>query len=430
MIIHLQSLTKSLVKGIVLTSISVPAFAQSIYCPSKFKVLERTKKDKYHMVEKELKGLYCGDIFENDNFKVVNGTSEEPIKFTDDPKLVTKAANVLYHLDIARNYWVNEIKSEHVMKQPKITVRLDITNAYSRTRHFQHEEKQKDYNNAWTTPSGKTPRFIKDKKEWGQEIWFNPMKRINSRERVKSTGQNPIHQSLKLVQEPIIDMNKSGLIFQGLSFIAEPSFTDSSFLTLALQKVGIMAITYGATEVTKHMDKWFVDKYLYIDTAMVPDIIYHEYAHVALSDTMKTTHSVPVIEGMADYFAARVHTRKKMYQKIEGISTSRSKSLKNSKFYHPFLEQSWNATSDYTLSLLWKARTEFDKENQKRIKKGKKPLANFDELVHHTHFSLTEHSDIMHDLARELVNACKEKCSSRRLGIDTLNKAFEAKGLN
>ena len=117
-------------------------------------------------------------------------------------------------------------------------------------------------------------------------------------------------------------------------------------------------------------------------------------------------------------------------KKLNKISSNRSKSLKNSSLYNPFLEQSWNATSDYTLSLLWKARSEFEKRNEKRAKKGKPPLANFDEIVHHTHLHLTEHSDIMNNLARELVNACKEKCTSKRLGIDTLNKAFEAKGLN
>jgi len=430
MIIHQRSLTKVFLKVAILLSVSISTFAQSVYCPASFDVLERAKKDKYKFVNTRLKDLYCGNVFEGEYFKIVYSTNDNAINFTDDPELVKKAANVYHHLTVARDFWVNNIKSEHVKNFHKLTVRLDITNSYSKTRQFQNTERQKDYNNAWTTPAGKTPRFLKDKKEWDQEIWFNPMKRINSREKVKSKGKNPIHQSFKLVQEPIVDMNKSGLLFQGLSFLAEPSFTDSSFITMAIQRVGIIGITFGLTEITKHMDKLFVDKYLFVDTAMVPDIIYHEFAHVAMSDTMKTTHSVPVIEGMADYFAARVHERKNMYQKLDKISSNRSKNLKNKSLYNPFLEQSWNATSDYTLSLLWKARMEFEIQNEKRIKKGKKPLANFDEIVHHTHFSLTENSDIMNNLARELVNACKEKCSSKRLGIDTLNKAFEAKGLN
>jgi hypothetical protein len=209
-----------------------------------------------------------------------------------------------------------------------------------------------------------------------------------------------------------------------------PAINNTALLDLALKNVGAIALIYGAVEATRHMDKWFMEKYYYIDTAMVPDIIYHEFAHIAMSDTMKTVHSVPVIEGMADYFATRIAGRQKMYAKIKGYSNNQAKHTKSRTLYHPYLEGSWNATSDYTLSLLWKGREEFEKLNNKNHQKGQLPVADYDQLIYRAHFDLNEHSDIAQDLTRALLSACREVCRSRSSGQHTLHYVFEQKGLN
>ena len=43
----------------------------------------------------------------------------------------------------------------------------------------------------------------------------------------------------------------------------------------------------------------FTRKWYKLDSALVPEIIYHEFAHLALSDNLELSHSTPVIEGMA-----------------------------------------------------------------------------------------------------------------------------------
>ena len=73
---------------------------------------------------------------------------------------------------------------------------------------------------------------------------------------------------------------------------------------------------------------------------------------------------------------------------------------------------------------------EFDKANEKRAKKDQEALANYDDLVFQTHFVLFENSDIANDLTNALIESCKEKCNGVRAGVNTLNNAFEAKGLN
>jgi hypothetical protein len=256
------------------------------------------------------------------------------------------------------------------------------------------------------------------------------MKKIEARKLVDSDGSNPIHESLVAVKDPIIAYNKNLFLYSGLRMLAYPTVNDSSLLELALKSLGPIAIVYGLMSVTKSIDHWFMDKYYFVDTAMVPDVIYHEFAHIAMSDTMKTVHSVPVIEGMADYFAARIADRRKMYEKLKHISSNKSKDREEKSFYYPYLEGAWNANSDFTLSLLWKGKMEFDEANEKRAKKGQDIIVNYDELVHQTHFLLNENSDIANDLTKALVETCKERCLGVRPGVNTLQNVFEAKGLN
>lgn len=410
---------------------SANLMAETKYCPKTFEVLERGKGDDVSFQKRELEKLFCNDTFEGEHFKIVYATEDNAIPFnSENSALIKKAANVYHHLTVARNYWINQVKSEYVKKLPQITIRLDIINSFSSSRHFKNAEQEKNYNNALTIPEGQTPRMAQEKKKWGKEIWFSPSKKIDSRKEIKSEGDNPVHESLVLVKDPIIEYNKSALIYLGLSLVASPQIYDGAVLNTALQRVGVIAILYGMVELSRHMDKLFIEKYYYVDTAMVPEIIYHEFAHIALSDTMKTVHSVPVIEGMADYFATRVANRTKMYEQIENFSTNKYKNANSKDYYHPYLEGYWNATSDFTLSLLWLGRTEFEKLNEKRQKRGHGPVMDYDELIYQTHFRINEDADIANDLNRALVETCYEKCQDTRAGVNTLNRVFERKGFN
>jgi hypothetical protein len=419
---------------IILACLSFNALAdEAKFCPKKFEVLERDKKGEgYKFETKDLEKLFCTNKFEGENFKIVYATDDEAISFdNENAELVKKAANVYYHLTTARNFWINEIKSDYVGQLPQIIVRLDITNAFSNVRHFKNKELEKNYNNAWSIPDGKMAKATNgEQKSWNKEIWFSPSKKLLTSELATSNGTNPIHESLVLVKDPLIEFNKNALIYGTMAAVVASSFNQSTLLDLAIKNLGSIAVIYGLVEVTKYMDLWFMDKYYYIETAMIPEIIYHEFAHIAMSDTLKTVHSIPVIEGMADYFAARVADRRQMYEKIQEYSTNKSKDTKSKMLYHPYLEGAWNATSDFTLSLLWMGKDDFDKLNKERAKKGQADIANYDQLVFTAHKNLNEYSEIATDLTRALIDACKETCQSLRPGVNTLNGVFEKKGLN
>jgi len=428
----MTTLTRLLTSGFfgILVSSQI-VFAETSVCPRDMDVLIRDKKEGYNIVTKKLDDLLCTNKFEGKFFKIVKGTSEEAIDFYDQDKtMISKASNVYYHLTAARNYWINEIKSTYVESLPQIIIRLDITNAYSSVRHFKNDELEKNHNNAWTIPEGQEPSFLKTPKKWGKEIWFSPMKQVQTRNLVESDGSNPVHESLVLIKDPLVEYNKSSLIYTGMALSVAPAINQSYLLQTAVTNVGMLAILYGSIELTRHMDKMFMEKYYYIETAMIPEIIYHEYAHVAMSDHLKTVHSVPVIEGMADYFASRIAKRDRMYEKMDDFSTNRFKDVNNKSLYSPYLEGAWNATSDFTLSLLVKGKIEFDLMNNKRIMKGQPIIVDYDQLVFKSHFELDETSNIETGLTRALVDTCKDICSSVRAGVNTLQYVFEKKGMN
>jgi hypothetical protein len=421
-------LTNSLASIVIFSSV---AAADTSICPKKFDVLIRDNKEGYNFVSKQLDDLYCGNAFEGKYFKIVKGTTDEAIDFNnEDPMLLKKAANVYFHLTEARNYWINEIKSDYVQSLPQITVRLDITNAYSSVRHYKNDELEKNHNNAWSVPDGHEPVFIKNPKKWGKEIWFSPMKQIQTRNLVQSEGSNPVHESLVLIKDPIIEYNQNSLIYTGMALTIAPAINQSLLLQTAVTNLGVLAILYGSIEVTKYMDKMFMEKYYYIETAMIPEIVYHEYAHIAMSDHLIPVHSVPVIEGMADYFATRIAKRDKMYEKMNDFSTNRFKDVNNKSLYSPYLEGAWNATSDFSLSLLMRGKLDFDNANNERIKKGQPIIVDYDQLVFRSHFELDETSNIENGLTKALVDTCKEMCSSVRAGVNTLQYVFEKKGMN
>jgi hypothetical protein len=430
---QVRSLNKVLM--VLFFALSFNAMAEEAkHCPKKFDVLVREDKgDGYHFESKELEDLGCNGKFEGEHFKIVYATDDEAIALdNENAELVKKAANVFFHLTTARKYWVNEVKSDYVKNLQQVTVRLDITNAYSNVRHFKNKELEKNYNNAWSVTEGKMAKATNgEQKTWFKEIWFSPSKKLLTSEIAPpSEGNNPIHESLILVKDPLVEFNKNAIIYGTLGMIAASTVNQSAITDMAIKNLGAIAVIYGLVEVTKYMDQWFMNKYYYIETAMVPEIAYHEFAHIAMSDTLKTVHSVPVIEGMADYFAARVANRRQMYEKIQDYSTNKSKDTNSKMLYHPFLEGAWNATSDFTLSLLYLGKEDFDKQNAARAKKGQGPLANYDDVVFEAHHHLNEYSEIATDLTKALLDACREKCSSLRPGINTLNGVFEKKGMN
>lgn len=409
-------------------SISVACLfvANNAFSRELFEVLERDGKHGYKVVTQRLEHLSSDNAFEGKYFKVVKEKSNEAISFDDE--LSFKAANVYYHLTIARDYWVNILGSKYVRNLPQMTVRLEITNLYSDLGHFANDNFGKKYNNAITIPAGKTPSYAIEKDKWGMEIWFNPMKKEDPKDLLNLNGNNPLAQNLELLNAPIVNFTRNSFTQSTLNHIFYPNYQDSSFESMLIRHAGTLALTYAIIGASRKLDGLFMQDEYYMDTAMVPEIIYHEFAHAAMAEYLVPSHSTPVIEGVADYFAARTSGLEIVYNQLKDYSVALEKNANSTALYNPFLERSYNATGDFALSLLWKVHKELDKRLILRLNGGNITS----ELIMAAATKLnTKTSNISHSLTRSLVDACKEICPTRgrMLTMQALLRVFEEKGI-
>lgn len=421
-------------KLLVIVAISFCSQAMANFCESKseFDVMMYNQSDGYFLKKEKLQNIKCDEkVFEGKDFKIVNGTNDEPISFSDSPNLVKKAATTYYHLTLAKDYWVNHIGSERAKNLSQIVIRLEMTKKYSKVRHFLG--KDESYNNAFTVLAGKTPRYVSEheKKEWGDEIWFSPKDVIDVKEKLTTLGLNPVTQGLTLVEAPISDMAEANLIYDSLDKLIEPEYNShQQYGDIIILNVGTILFIKAVTEASKYLDYALVQDEFYMDTALVPDVIYHEFTHIVLADHLKPTHSRPVIEGMADFFVAVQHKRTLLYDKGEDIIMIRSKHTDNEDLYSMDRELQQNAIRDFAVSVIWKIKTELDKANEDRTKQGLKPIVDVEQLVFEARTHLNHKSKIDPDLTRALEKACRKLCSSKRIGIHSINAALEAKGFN
>lgn len=386
----------------------------------KFSILQRRPKSNGTVYKSmRLPDLTSNSSFEGTYFKIVKGKSNEAISFNErDKALRDKAANVYWHLSYAREYWVNEIKSETAAAIPQVTVRLELTNMFDEQGHYAHDNRAPQYNNALSVSGGETPSWVPASKQdhWEKEIWFRPMKKIHTKDLEDNLGANPVTQGLSSLKNPFINYTQNQFKQRLVESIFYPSYSQHSIYENVIRFAGTIAITNVIIQASKLLDGLFVEKYYYLDTAMVPEVVYHEYSHLVLSDYIEMTHSTPVVEGYADYFAAVISKKKKVYAKVRRFSNSAAKNTNNKKFYAHWDEANKNATGDFTLSVMWDVREVLgNKFGDAVIYEARKQI-------------LTKNSLISNQLLNAIILACEKKCESPRRDKLRLYEAFSKKG--
>tara|TARA_B100000925_G_scaffold8886_1_gene6349 strand:+ start:12266 stop:13468 length:1203 start_codon:yes stop_codon:yes gene_type:complete len=313
----------------------------------------RTKKFKAKKRKVVLEDLISSTHFEGKYFKIVEAKSTTPISLsTKDKELHLKASSVYYHLTKARKYFVTRLNSEFVKKQKQMTIRLEIKNVFNELGHFANDNLDPQYNNALSIPqgSGYEPANIRP---WGPEIWFRPKKIIKYKDLDKKPKLGSFKAAFKQFRRQIHlpTLNR----FLGDLFIRKTydNLTQS-------QKIDSLIRTAGASLVLEtlifngNIIEWlFTRKKYWLDSALVPEIIYHEYTHQALADSININISSPVNEGLADYFAAKISGQEKLAEKIKRYNTFNGKNAKNKKLFKLEYETNGFANTDFVLGLLY-----------------------------------------------------------------------------
>lgn len=405
-------------KLIITTAIFIISSAYAEVGPS-FKVLLRKEKSSrtYYQM-KEMKDLESTNSFDGKYFKIILGKGSEAISFDEEDKaLLTKAATVYYHLNEARDFWVNYIKSEVAKKLPKIVIRLEIINQFNELGHFAHDNRTPQYNNALSIPSGETPEWVPSDRQdkWGKEIWFRPKKVISTKD-LPSPGPNPITTGLMALEKPLINYTERQFNRRLIEEFFYPAYADRPLYDDMIRYAGTFAIMKVVIFGARYTDPLFIEKWYYLDTAMVPEVAYHEYAHVVLSDNLEMSHSTPVNEGLADYFAAVQSDKRKIYAKVSGFSNAAAKDTQEKSKYSHWDESNRNATSDFALSVLWDVRETIGNEIGDKV------------VYEARNYLETKSSTLSDGLLRAILRACEVKCENPRRDKLKLYETFALKG--
>lgn len=360
------------------------------------------RKEKNHQLEYRkvtLENLFETNRFEGQYFKIVLGKSQHAIAFNEESQLVLKAATVYYHLTQARQFWVKQFKHEKAINQKQLTIRLELTNLFDEFGHFAHDNRNPQFNNALSIPAGKTPRWVPEERQdsWGDEIWFRPKKKVLTSE-LGDIGKNPLEIAMGHMEAPIISYSMARLQNDLLMRAFYPSFSTGSGWDDLLRFAGTFAITKIISIGAQQADPLFLDKYYYLESPLIPEIIYHEYAHLMLSDYLEMSHSTPVNEGIADFFAARQAGKKRIYAPVKGLSNISAKKIRQKNAYSLLYEDLRQANADFTLSVLWDVTEILGHEIG-------------DQIIYQSRKYLTTHESTISDgLIRAIMKSCDEVC--------------------
>ncbi len=396
----------------IILSISNFSLAQSL--DRRMEVVTRTEDNKPIVDEVVLTDLVSAETFEGKYFKIVHGKSDEAIGFNESVELTLRAATTYYHLTRARQYFIEKVKSEYVANLPQLVIRIEITNQFSELGHFAHDNLTPQFNNALTIPAGEG-LASKGVKPWGMEIWFRPKKRVHLRDIQTNDLGNQEFRVLMTRFRNQIHMQSLTRFLAQLAIAATTS-SDSLSTDALIRTAGSSVIMEAGYQFYEPISKFFSRKWYWLDSALVPEIIYHEYAHAALSDHLVLSHSTATIEGMADFFAGQIADSPKLAKKIKKYNTYNGKDATRKQEYMLQFEATQYANTDFVFGMLWEL---------KNILGAEKGEAFMFELRK----KITTNSSVRVDLVEGILTTCEEICETPFLDKLRILKALNLRGL-
>ncbi len=355
-----------------------------------------------------LPDLTSDEGYEGKYFKIVKGKDKEAIRFDDSEELQLKAATTYYHLNKARKYFAEVAKSKYVQDLPQLTVRVELINVFNEVGHFANDNLDPQFNNALTVPAGKgyPPKNIEP---WNMEIWFRPSKEINIKDIPGAGGQN--------VKSALTDFRNQTHMTnfkQFMTLLLQGSVTGdpSNVLRLAGSSL-LMEVIYQTSDIAA---EFFSRKIYRLDSALVPEIIYHEFSHVALSNYLELSHSTPVNEGMADYFAGKIANSKMLALKIKEYNLFNGKKVQRKQQYNMAFERGDYANTDFVFGLLWNVGATVGEEVE---------IPFMNTLAS----KLNTNATIRDDLIEATLETCKTTCKSPLNDRLKLYKLYNTKNM-
>jgi hypothetical protein len=349
-------------------------------------VVTRKANGKAVLKDVTLPGLLNPAFAETLDFKIVDKKSEKALTWANlSQEDRMRAANLLYHLNNAKQVFINRFHSEEVAHLEQVIIRMNLSNSFDSIGHFANDARDPQFNNAHSIPASSSDdqAGIPDAPSWNREIWFRPKKEISMRELLSRLPEDPLAATEKSLRQSIYPT----LVQQGLGSSLGSIFNGNAaigptLLSTLVRQGGTAIAIEGSFEIMKLVNRIALPRAYYLDTGMVPEIIDHEFSHIALSDYLKPTHATPVVEGMADYFASVISGSPELAKKIKAYSKGVGKDGRKPKTFNIAYDTNGKATSDFVLSVLWGIRDVLGEEAaNKLIWETRKRLNTFDSTL-------------------------------------------------
>ena len=317
----------------------------------KMEVMARNKNFRLKKTKLMLNNLTSNNSFEGKHFKIVQGKSNSAVLFTNQD-LRLKAATVYYHLEKARTYFIEKMNSTYVKNLPQIIIRIEHTNKFNELGHFANDNLDPQFNNALSIPAGDgyEPAGIKS---WGHEIWFRPSKKIHLSEIDHKESPISIKSLFKTFRRGVHMSSIQRFLMDYFILDTYDNFDQNQSIEHFLRTAGTSIVLELALSQSGFIESIFTRKWYLLDSALIPEIIYHEYAHIALSDHLELNHSTAVIEGMADFFAGQIAESKQLATKVKKYNSYNGKKVDTKKLYRMEFETTGMANTDFLFGLLW-----------------------------------------------------------------------------
>lgn len=334
-------------------------FVEALEAPILFKTVDRevgNPKSKLKIRDRYLKDLISATKFEGKYFKIVKGRSDEVVTVEDSEELQLKAASVYFHLTKAREYYINDLGLPDIHdKYGQVTIRLDITNSFHQLFHYMHEDVNVVSNNATTVVCGKdlkVPGVFGDPQHieaWGPEIWFRP----GVKKKIPDYKQTIKDSTKELIAGNGVILSEDLLISEGILGLKNDNF-DGAVESVKNTGIEFLAF-YGISLFVTEFFALVAPGSYKLDTAFVPEVIYHEYSHLILGDYLPPNINNPLIEGLSDFFAAQIAENHILAKKLgkygKNIRYRDAKSVKPYKLEYDSKVSLGN--NDFVLSFLW-----------------------------------------------------------------------------
>jgi hypothetical protein len=394
----------------ILFSFLILTFSVNTFAAVKRNAVIRDKNFNAKIEEVSLENLTNNEAYEGKFFKIVEGKSNTAVSMNASEALQLKAATTYYHLSKARDFFVNQVKSEYVTNLPQVIIRLNLTNVFNEIGHFAHDNLDPQFNNALSIPEG-VGYPARNISPWGLEIWFRPSKEINIKDYPELAGDPNIKASLSRFRNQAHMDNLENFMYQLFASASGYQIDPRNVMRTAGSSI-LIELVYQTSDIAAD---FFSQKIYRLDTALIPEIIYHEFSHIALSNSLELTHSTPVNEGMADFFAGKIANSKKLATKIKDYNLYSGKEVQRKQQYQMAYERGELANTDFVFGLLWMI--------------GETVGENEIQFMNTLSGKIDTNSNIRDDLVNATLETCSTNCADPFVDRLKLYRFFNKKNL-